>query len=947
MNNLFFNPKSFPTSRFALRAGFAVFVILLGFSIPAVAQNLPAGAILQVDNGTTPVSQPYETPNVFQNYSVTFTDAASGSNYVLFAFRQVPAYWTFGNVSLTAEGSEVNLFDDPTFTQGGAVSTQSNLTAPADWGIVYQSTTTPGAAGHYAPPGSSYANAEPGVNEGTAGSWYDGAVESYDGIYQGVDLTAGTEYTISFALSGNDAAVSPTIEVGVFTGACESLSSPPTDCVPANSGFDVDFTPGQTQNAGGASDINTNDPADPAAGLAANPATLLPVFDGGTLLLDGTALTPYTFSITGNNGTVDLAGLSATISNPISNAVAATPGSLSIINSGTGGALTLTGANTYTGATSIAAGATLALAGTGSISTSSDVTVNGIFDISGLTDAGTGITSLDGAGTVALGANNLVLTSAAGTFGGAIAGAGQLDLNGGTETMNGVSTYTGGTYVNAGTLVIGDASHSGAAIAGPATILQGATLAGYGTVGGSVTNAGTLIPGASGAAPAVFNVGGNYSQSATGNLLIAVTPASSSVLHVNGNVSLAGQVTFAFAPGSYAAHTYPFVTTPGTISGTFSSVAETGDTPTQLPLSLAYDNTAAVDPVELVLGGVVAPADDGIFSAQNQELAAAAQETTSSLLDEAMPPAGASAGCAGEQAAAKDASSSTTQRSAEIAQALASAFCSAGGWLNVSGTFTDLSRAGIGQSYRANTAAVLGGIDRPVGPSGLRVGLAIGYDEAWLRDSDSGSASADTTSFSLYGAQPVGRLLLSGAVSYAHAWETTGRQTGVGGASESHEGNIFSGGLQASTDFPVMSYDLIPQAGLRISSVASGSFYEVAPTGYHAFAVHGARSGYASVQPYAQVAVTRSFVTANKITISPEILAGYEAEAGDRSRPVYLTANGTGFTSSAAAMDANDAILSACVSATFRNWSLFADYTAHVAGNWTTQIGQAGLSYTF
>ncbi len=193
----------------------------------------------------------------------------------------------------------------------------------------------------------------------------------------------------------------------------------------------------------------------------------------------------------------------------------------------------------------------------------------------------------------------------------------------------------------------------------------------------------------------------------------------------------------------------------------------------------------------------MAPADDGIFSAQNQALAAAAQETTSSLLDEAMRPPGASAGCAGEQAAAKDASSSTTQHSAEIAQALASAFCSAGGWLNVSGAFTDLSHAGAGQTYHANTAAVLGGIDRPVGPSGLRVGLAIGYDETWLRDGDSGSASADTTSLSLYGAQPVGRLLLAGAVSYAHAWETTGRQTGVGGATESHEGNIFSGGLQA------------------------------------------------------------------------------------------------------------------------------------------------------
>ncbi|RDS82181.1 hypothetical protein DWU98_09045 [Dyella monticola] len=421
------------------------------------AQTLPAGSILDINNSGTGETS-YATANSWQNYSVTFTAGSTGDDYLLFAFRQDPGFWTFGNISLELDGTSTNLLTDPTLTQGGTVSGQSGLQAPADWGIVYQTGVTPSYAGYWEAPNSGGASTT-NVGEGTAGSWYDGAVGSFDGIYQGIDLTAGDQYTVTFtALSTDPASTSNGVELGVFVGPCATLTGPAANCTPqSTSGFTASATPAQTVNAGSTATNITS--TDNASGLASSPATLLPVLDGGTLVLDGTDLTPYTFSITGNNGTVDLAGQSATISNPISDNTAGTPGSLTIANSGSGGALTLTGVNTYTGSTTINAGAELDLSGAGSIASSSGLTDNGTFDISNA-NGNESIANLAGNGTVTLGGNGLTITNGNGsTFAGSINGSGSVTMAGGAQALSGTNTYTGGTYLDGGTLqVSGDAN---------------------------------------------------------------------------------------------------------------------------------------------------------------------------------------------------------------------------------------------------------------------------------------------------------------------------------------------------------------------------------------------------------------------------------------------------------------------------------------------------------
>src|SRR6185369_13041431 len=68
-------------------------------------------------------------------------------------------------------------------------------------------------------------------------------------------------------------------------------------------------------------------------------------------------------------------------------------------------------------------------------------------------------------------------------FEGVVSGSGTLTKVGdGMLVLDGINTYTGGTRVAEGTLVIGENSLEGAMILGPVTVDGGAALEGFGTV---------------------------------------------------------------------------------------------------------------------------------------------------------------------------------------------------------------------------------------------------------------------------------------------------------------------------------------------------------------------------------------------------------------------------------------------------------------------------------
>lgn len=285
-----------------------------------------------------------------------------------------------------------------------------------------------------------------------------------------------------------------------------------------------------------------------ASEQAANLGTSLnPRFDGGTLLLDGTSLgNTYAFTVTGNNGTIDLNANSATIDTAVVND-STDAGSLTVTNTGLGGVLTFTANNLYSGLTTIDSNATLALTGGGSIAASSGVVNNGVFDVTGTT-SDSSIKTLSGSGSILTASGKgITLTEASNTFSGVISGAGGLIVSGGTETLTGINTYTGATSVT-----------------------NGATLAlnGNGSIAlsNSVTNTGALI--VTGATGNVA-LGGSYAQ--TGNLFMNFSATNNQRINVSNAASISGALSISASAGTYKVGRYTLITASNGVSGRFST----------------------------------------------------------------------------------------------------------------------------------------------------------------------------------------------------------------------------------------------------------------------------------------------------------------------------------------------------------------------------------------
>lgn len=244
--------------------------------------------------------------------------------------------------------------------------------------------------------------------------------------------------------------------------------------------------------------------ADAAIGAASGALVL----NGGTLQANqNLSLAPTrAVSITSANGTIDTQGFTTQLGQGISGA-----GALTKAGSGT---LVLNGANTYTGGTTISAGTLQLGSGGTSGSIVGNVTDNGMlaFDRSDAT-----------------------------IFSGTVSGSGSLGQTGsGTTVLDAANTYLGTTTVSAGALAVGDSAHASASLGTGATLVAaGATLGGYGSAPGSVTNLGTLavasaMPAFAGNTSGTFTIGGDLSN--TGLLQVgAAAGQTGNTLNVRGN----------------------------------------------------------------------------------------------------------------------------------------------------------------------------------------------------------------------------------------------------------------------------------------------------------------------------------------------------------------------------------------------------------------------------
>ncbi len=474
----------------------------------------------------------------------------------------------------------------------------------------------------------------------------------------------------------------------------------------------------------------------------------------------------------------------------------------------------------------------------------------------------------------------------------------------------------------------------------------------------TVTNSGLFEAGTLNPDPPLY-LNGNFVQTTTGTLQVVVTPTLSTQFIVSGTARLAGGLKYVFTPGLYVPHTYNFLTAAGGVTGNFSTINYSGDVPPTVAIAHTTTGNALADNLVLSLGTgvpgnhdafVVTPTDDSLYSAQAEAVATAAQQANDSLLghaDDALrsDDQARRAACAAAERVPNDGTSTASR----MASAMASAFCGAGGWIEATGTAMNVDGSGDASAFHATTGGFLAGIDKAVGPSGSRLGLAVGYDETWLHDNAGGRGTIGTTRVGLYGAQPLGRFSLAGDFMYGHADNSTERATAVGQAYGKHGSDIVSGAVQLSTGLGFFGgFALTPAVGLRVAHVSGGGFTETGAGYVPYFAVSGSSPDYTSVQPFVKLGISRDFVTQSNIVITPTASIGYDYEAGDRGQRARVMSNGgMTFATGTNRLDASAANVSAGLAVGRGAWSLYARYSAYLSGNWTAQSGEAGLQVKF
>lgn len=138
---------------------------------------------------------------------------------------------------------------------------------------------------------------------------------------------------------------------------------------------------------------------------------------------------------------------------------------------------------------------------------------------------------------------------------------------GGTTVLTAANTYSGGTNVSIGTLLVNNTSGSGTG-AGAVSVGSLGTLGGTGTISGAVTNSGKISPGAS---IGTLTINNNVTMSANSHLAIEISPSGADRLVVGGNLDLSA-VDFLDVTGRGSGNSWVIATYGGTLSGVFNNI---------------------------------------------------------------------------------------------------------------------------------------------------------------------------------------------------------------------------------------------------------------------------------------------------------------------------------------------------------------------------------------
>ena len=504
-----------------------------------------------------------------------------------------------------------------------------------------------------------------------------------------------------------------------------------------------------------------------------------------------------------------------------------------------GGTTLLTVNSAFVGATTIDSGATLQLGNGGtSGSTAGNFVDNGHLVLS-RSDTVTSTASLSGTGT--------------------------FDLNGGgTLIFNGDGRgFTGTTNLNAGTLRVGDASTPGATLGGALKVASGATLQGHGTIGGALTNAGTVQPGGT---IGVLTVNGNYTQ--TGTLNIEVSPTDASKLQVNGAATLGGTLALTFDPGTYAAQTYQIVSATGGVSGSFASVTGTVPSAT-LTQSIAYGANATSLVLAVPVVVIVAPKNPGIYPSLAEASTTANQDSTDLLL--------------GRLAYAQD----------------------SGLWITAFGDNDQVGGNGALPGWHSTTGGGFAGYDLAVSGSAM-IGISGGYATTSLSTAG-GDGAIDEPHVTVYGRVGIGGIGVAALADFGFPSESGNRAASAAAtANGRRSANATTVAVQAMFDtFALRGFSVGPRAGISYLSLTQGAFSE---TGAGGLDVAGSRSGIDSLRPFVGLHGAHDFAMGEDAPLRLTLDLSYSRELLDTTgKQTLIASDGTLF-ASAGSLSGRDSV---------------------------------------
>ncbi|WP_370678375.1 autotransporter domain-containing protein [Comamonas sp. GB3 AK4-5] len=557
------------------------------------------------------------------------------------------------------------------------------------------------------------------------------------------------------------------------------------------------------------------------------------------------------------------------------------------------------------------------------------------------------------------------------------AGSGKLVKQGaGTLTLDGSSSYTGGTWVQGGTLLptintalgtgdvlIGNGNQSavlrvnpGIDLANLMTVGNRGFLMGTGTVGATTVQAGgTVAAGVPGNITGTLTVNGDLNLGAGSTVAVHTNPnlGISNVVAVNGVANLDGRVLHIGAEEKFEAGTlYTILTATGGVNGKFAALE---DYYAFLDLKAIYNAN------NVQLGWVRNQIDFSDLALTPNQLAVAKDVEThpttgpiysfvENLQDGQVPDALDS--LSGEIHA------NILGRLENVSSKIATVgsrhlFSDLPAWVEVEGSWRNVKGDGNAAKLKQNTSGLYLGMNQDLGQSGWRVGGLLGYSRINAK-SHARYASADIDNYSaaLYAgkgfAHGANRVNVLGGLSYSHHSIDTDRSVPLLGQRLKTDYNA-----QTTQLFAELGYAMPWDAKTTIEPFAAVTVAKQRVDGFHE------SGGFAELSA-ASNSQTRTHMTLGVRGHSQVLLAdkdvklhatlGWRRGLGnmDTTRAMAFSGVGSEFTIAGVPLARNSALLGLQAQAQLsRNAQLELGYNGEFGGRSSAHAIQAKLSWLF